>query len=97
MQNTVRTTIRIRRDLMDQSRLLAAKQGVSLQEIVNNVLAKGFGHISDIEIRQNILKKIEKFRKSLVNKKINVQSLVTQNRKELEVRTNNLLKQSSKS
>lgn len=82
---------------MDQSRLLAAKQGVSLQEIVNNVLAKGFGHISDIEIRQNILKKIEKFRKSLVNKKINVQSLVTQNRKELEVRTNNLLKQSSKS
>ena len=95
MQNTVRTTVRIRKDLMDQSRLLAAKHGVSLQGVINNTLAKGFGHISDIEIRREALKKIEKFRKSLLHKKINVQELVAQNKKELETRTNNLLKQAS--
>jgi len=92
MQQKIRTTIRLRKDLLDQSRLLAVKQATSLQEVINNTLAKGFGHISDIEMRRDTLKKIERFRKSLVNKKINVQNLVNQNKKELEVRTNNLLK-----
>ena len=71
---------------------MAIKRQTSVQEIINNTLAKGFGQISDIEVRRDTIKKIDRFRRSLANKKINVQSLVDQSKKELEIRTNRLLK-----
>lgn len=95
MQQTIRTTIRLRKDLLDQSRLLAVKQRTSLQEAINNTLAKGFSYVSDIKTRRNVIKEIDKFRKGLANKKINVQSIVDQNKKELEIRTNGLFRHTS--
>lgn len=63
-----------------------------MQDVINGTLAKGFGQISDIETRKSISKKIDRFRKSLESKKINVQELVADNKKELETRTMRLLK-----
>lgn len=95
MQTTVRTTIRIRKDLLDQSRLLALKQGTSLQEVINSVLLKGYNnHITDFDIHDphqeamaNIDRLRESIRKSLRGKKINVEKLIAQNKQDLEVRT----------
>ena len=94
MQTTVRTTIRIRKDLLDQSRLLALKQGTSLQEIINEVLLKGFdNHITDFDLHQQAMKNIDRFRESFKGKKINVNQLVEKNKQELEERTNRLIGQ----
>lgn len=88
-QTTVRTTIRIRKDLLDQSRLLALKQGSSLQDVINEILLKGFGnHITDFDLHQQAMRNIDKFRESLRDKKINVNKLLAENKKELEERTN---------
>lgn len=92
MQTTVRTTIRIRKDLLDQSRLLALKQGTSLQNVVNETLLKGFGnHITDFDIHQEAMKNIDRFRENirirLKGKSINTKKLIEQNKKELENRT----------
>lgn len=96
MQTTVRTTIRIRKDLLDQSRLLALKQGISLQEVINDILLKGYGnHITDFDIHQQAMKNIDKFRedirKRLKGKSINTKKLIEQNKRELENRTLNTL------
>ena len=91
MNTTVRTTIRIRKDLFDQSRLLAFNQGTSLQQVVNDVLAKGFSYISDVGNRERAMAEIDKFRNSMRGKKINVQALIEDNKKQLEERTNRLL------
>lgn len=97
MQTTVRTTIRIRKDLLDQSRFLALKRGTSLQEVINDVLLKGFdNHITDFDIHQQAMKNIdrlkESIRKRLNGKSINTKKLIEQNKKELENRTLNILK-----
>ena len=92
MQNTIRTTVRLREDLLNQSKLLAIKRGSSVQKVINDTLAKGFGHISDIEIRRDTIKKIDQFRKSIADEKINVQSIVDQNKEELDTRTRQLLR-----
>lgn len=84
MQNTVRTTIRIRKDLLDQSRLIAIKQGTNLQEVINNTLAKGFGHISDLYSQKQAIAKIDKLRKNLEDKNINLQKLLETSRKDLK-------------
>ena len=91
MNNTVRTTIRIRKDLFDQSRLLAFNQGTSLQQVVNDMLAKGLSYISDVGNRERAMAEIDKFRNSMRGKKINVQALIKDNKKQLEERTNRLL------
>lgn len=92
MQATVRTTIRIRKDLLDQSRLLALKQGSSLQEVINDILLKGFDNqITDFDLHQQAMKNIDRFRESFKGKKINVNQLVAKNKKELEERTNRLI------
>ena len=96
MQTTVRTTIRIRKDLLDQSRLLAFKQGTSLQEVINDVLLKGFdNHITDFDIHQQAMANIDRLRegirKRLKGKSINTKKLIEQNKKELENRTLNIL------
>jgi len=91
MNSTVRTTIRIRKDLFDQSRLLAFNQGTSLQQVVNDMLAKGLSYISDVGNRERAMAEIDKFRNSMRGKKINVQALIADNKKQLEERTNRLL------
>lgn len=88
---TVRTTIRIRKDLLDQSRLLALRRDTSLQQVINDTLAQGFGHISDFDIHRKAMVRIDEFRESLKGRKINVQKLVAKNKKELEERSNKLL------
>jgi len=97
MQTTIRTTIRIRKDLLDQSRLLALKQGSSLQDVINEILIKGFGnHITDLDIHkvamQNIDRLREKIRNGVKSKSISTKKLIEQNKKELESRTLNTLK-----
>lgn len=85
---TVRTTIRIREDLLKQSRYLALEQNTSLQEVVNEFLAKGLGHISDLNRRKKAMQSIDQFRESLRGKKINVNKLLADNKKESEERAN---------
>lgn len=88
---TVRTTIRIRKELLDQSKLLALRNNTSLQQVINDTLASGFGHITDFDVHKQAIAKIDKFRKSIKGKKINVEKLVKDNKKEFEERTNRLL------
>ncbi|MDP3733361.1 MAG: hypothetical protein Q8Q91_02350 [Candidatus Daviesbacteria bacterium] len=89
---TVRTTIRIRKDLIDQSRLLAFQRDASLQDVINETLALGFGHVSDLDTRRDALARIDSFRKSLKGKKFNTKRLVEENKKELVNRTDKLLR-----
>ena len=84
MQNIVRTTIRIRKDLLDQSRLLALKKGTSLQDIINSTLAVGFSKISDMSSTQEAMAKIDKFRTSLKGVKVNVENLLTESKQNLK-------------
>ena len=84
MQNIVRTTIRIRKDLLDQSRLLALKKGTSLQDIINSTLAVGFSKISDMSSTQEAMAKIDKFRTSLKGVKVNVDDLLTESKQNLK-------------
>ena len=84
MQTTIRTTVRIRKDLFDQSRLIALKRDLSLQEVINQSLALGLGHISDLNAHQQALKEIDKFRESLRHKKINVQKILKQSKFDLK-------------
>jgi hypothetical protein len=76
MLDTIRTTIRIRKDLLDQSRMLAFKKGVSLQDIINEKLSLGYKHITDLNITAESMKQIDTFRKKMVDKKINVKKLL---------------------
>jgi hypothetical protein len=82
MQTTVRTTIRIRKDLLDQSKLIALKKGVSLQEIINDTLAMGFGHISDLNTVEEAMERIDAFRESQVGKKIDLKKLLAESKKD---------------
>ena len=91
MQNIVRTTMRIRKDLLDQSRLLALRRGTSLQEVINDTLAQGFGHVSDLNIHEQAMARIDKLRESLRGRKIDVKKLVEENKKELEDRSKRAL------
>lgn len=92
MQTTIRTTIRIRKDLIDQSRLLAFQRDASLQDVINETLALGFGHISDLDTQQEAMAQIDSFRKSLKGKKFNTKRLMEENKKELTNRTDKLLR-----
>lgn len=84
MQNTIRTTIRLRKDLLDQSRFIALKRSSTLQDTINQTLALGLGHISDIAIREKEIAKIDKFRESLGHKQVNVKQLLEASRKDLK-------------
>ncbi len=76
MQDAIRTTIRIRQDLLNQSRFLALEKGTSLQEIVNTVLALGFGKVGDLGSNKQAMAKIDKFRISLVGRKVDTEKLL---------------------
>lgn len=94
MLQTVRTTIRIREDLLKQSKLLAVHRGTSLQNVINDVLAKGFGRVTDIARQKRAMAKIDAFRQSLKGRKIDVDELIAQNKRELEERAERLVKRS---
>lgn len=82
MINTVRTTIRIRKDLFDQSRLLALKRDTSLQEVINDTLIKGFRYITDIDHHKEAMAAIDTFRENVGRRKVNLQKLLEQNKKD---------------
>jgi hypothetical protein len=84
MQETVRTTIRIRKDLFDKSRLLAVKKSTSLQEVINNTLALGLGKVSDLESSTEAMMKIDKLRLSLSAKNINLEDLLNKSKSDLK-------------
>lgn len=81
---TIRTTIRIRKDLLDQFRYLALKKGTSLQEIINNTLALGSGKVSDLESTKEAMMKIDKLRLSLSDKKIDLEDLLNKSKSGLK-------------
>lgn len=81
---TVRTTIRIRKDLLDQSRLLALRRSASLQQVINDTLAQGFGHITDLDIHQQAMARIDQFRESLKGRKIDIKKILRESRKDLK-------------
>ena len=82
MQTTIRTTVRIRKDLLDQSRFLALNRGTSLQEVINNTLALGFGKVSDLGSAKKAIAKVDKFRNNLSDKNIDLQRLLDLNKED---------------
>ena len=84
MQTTVRTTVRMRKDLFDQSRLLALKKGVSFQEVLNNTLALGLGKITDLESNKEAMTKIDKFRLSLSATHVDLENLLESSETDLK-------------
>lgn len=85
MLQTVRTTIRIRKDLLHQSKLLALKQGSSLQEVINDMLLKGFdNHITDFDLHQQAMENIDRFRESLKGRKINLKKIIEISKRDLK-------------
>ena len=84
MQNTVRTTIRIRTDLFDQFRLIALKKSTSLQEVINSTLALGLGKISDLDSDKKAMKKIDTFRASITDTTFSLEDLMEKSRSDLK-------------
>lgn len=82
MINGVRTTIRIRKDLFEQSRLLAFQRNTSLQEVINDTLIKGFQHTTDIDPHKEAMAAIDELAESMRGKKVNLQELLEQNKKD---------------
>ena len=80
---TVRTTIRISKELLNQSRLIALRRDTSVQEVINEALAKGFGHITDFDIHEQAMTRIDKFRNSLKGRKINLKKILQESKKDL--------------
>ncbi len=76
MQTMVRTTLRIRKDLLDQSRILAFNKGESLQDVINETLALGYKHITDLNKANESMRKIDDFRQGMVKKNINLSNLL---------------------
>ncbi len=76
MQTTVRTTIRIRKDLLDQSRMLAFNKGKSLQDVINETLAIGYKFVTDLSGTKDSINQIDNFRQSMVKKNINLTKLI---------------------
>ncbi len=84
MQATIKTTIRIRKDLFDKSRHLAVEKGTSFQEIINKTLAIGFGKVIDLERNRKSMNKIDKLRNILDSKKISSKDLFQESKSDLK-------------
>lgn len=91
MQNTVRTTIRIRKDLLDQSKLVALKRGTTLQKVINEALQVGMQRVGDVNSRKRIFAEIDKLRNGVNMTSEEVQDLVAQNKRELQDRADRIL------
>lgn len=76
MQNTIRTTIRIKKDILDQARMLAFNKGASLQDIINETLMIGYKHITDLNKTKRAIKQIDAFRQNMGKKNINLNKLI---------------------
>ncbi len=76
MQTTIRTTIRIRKDLLDQSRMIALNKGASLQDVINETLAIGYKHVTDLQSAKDSMKRIDMFRQRMVKKNIKLNALI---------------------
>lgn len=70
--------------MIDQLRLLAFNRDISLQDVINETLALGFGHISDLDIQRDAMARIDKFRESLKGKKIDLQKILQESKKDLK-------------
>jgi hypothetical protein len=89
MQTTIRTTLRIRKDLLDQSRRLALERGTHLQDVINDILARGFDEVTDLNRHQHAIAAIDSIRKELITEgAIDTQLIVDENKKELDKRRN---------
>lgn len=88
---TVRTTIRLRKDLLDQSKMIAIKRSTTMQKVINDALQIGMQRISDPAARRRLMKSIDEFRENLRGRKINVQQLIEDNKRELQERTDRIL------
>lgn len=85
MQTTVRTTIRIRKDLLDQSRRIALERGTNLQNVINDVLARGYGEIDDLNPHKKAMAEIDSIRQNLLqNGRIDTKSLLEESKKDLK-------------
>lgn len=85
MQTTIRTTIRIRKDLLDQSRMLALERGMNLQEVINDILARGFSKITDLNHHKKAMDTIDVIRQKLRQENsIDTKALLDENKKVLE-------------
>lgn len=85
MQGTVRTTIRIRKDLLDQSRRLALERGTNLQDVINDVLARGYGDVTDLNRHKQAMLTIDSIRKTLSqNGKIDTNALIKESKKDFK-------------
>ena len=82
MQATIRTTLRIRKDLLDQSRILAFNKGETLQDVINETLALGYKHITDLNRANESMKQIDDFRLGMLKKDINLKSLIEESKTE---------------
>lgn len=84
MQNTVRTTIRIRKDLLDQSKAIAHSKNTTLQDVINDTLAVGFKHVTDLNSSKEAMSQIDRFRKKLDSKQIDLKRLLDTNKRNLK-------------
>ncbi|HVF69181.1 MAG TPA: hypothetical protein VNA13_01305 [Xanthomonadales bacterium] len=84
MQTTVRTTIRIRKDLLDQSRMIALQKGAPLQDIINETLAIGYKHVTDLNTSKNAMKQIDHFRQKMSKKNIDLDQLIKMSKADLK-------------
>lgn len=70
--------------MIDQSRLLAFQRDASLQDVINETLALGFGRISDLDTQQDAMARIDKFREGLKGKKIDIHKILQESKKDLK-------------
>ncbi|HEX8931939.1 MAG TPA: hypothetical protein VF810_02175 [Patescibacteria group bacterium] len=81
----IRTTIRIRKDLLDQSRILALERGTNLQDVINDILAKGYGEISDLNRHKRAMTTIDSIRQTLSQHgQIDTEALLNESKRELK-------------
>lgn len=78
----MRTTIRIRKDLVDQSKMIALKKGVSLQDVINDTLAVGFKHVTDLNTASRLMGQIDSFRQSMSGKNVSLEKLLDLSKKD---------------
>ena len=83
MKNFVRTTIRIRKDLLDQSRSLAFERSTTLQETINDTLASGLKRVTDLNSQKKAVQSINRLRSSLNESNFDLRELLANSKKDL--------------
>lgn len=81
---TIRTTIRINKDLYEQSKLAAFHQGISFQDVINNTLSKGFGTVEDLNGRKQIFDQIRLFQQKAIKAKLKASDVLKESKKDLK-------------